>query len=78
MPESESKIISVSKTATCEINLFWFFTPFEQTSKIKPNRTGINAVGEDDSVNPHKPMVINVTEFIKLAIYEFMSLFNYY
>ena len=68
MPASESNIISVSKTAMWAINLFWFFTPFEQTIKIKPNRTGINAVTEDDSKYPHRPMVINVTEFIMLAM----------
>ena len=72
---SDNKINSVNKTAICAINLFWLFTPLEQTIKIKPNTTGINAVKEDDSKYPHKPMAISVIELMRLALNAFIFSF---
>ena len=35
---------------------------------MKPKIEGIRAVGDDNSINPHKPIKISTTEFIKLAL----------
>ena len=68
IPASDNRITNVNKTAMCAIILFWLLTPLEQRIKIKPNTTGINAVTEDYSRYPHKPMVISTIELRRLAL----------
>ena len=75
VPIREINISKVNKIATCEKILFNFSFLLDSTKHIKiktPKAVGINAVGEETSINPHKPIIIRAIEFMTLVVFGFI------
>ena len=71
-----NNINRVNTIATCTKILFIFSLILDRKKQIRintPNIVGINAVGEETSINPQTPIKIREIELMKLAVFGFIT-----